>query len=101
MTWHVHTTEVVVDDVAIIDWQILDESLLDTWHHFVANGLVPRGPGMGCHVAPIIVYGCLFKIYGVHWGSNPRPPHSQSLCKVHPANAPHSVPCYIYVFLYI
>jgi hypothetical protein len=32
---------------------------------FLTSGMVPRGPNMGCHVAPYLIwFGCL-KLYGV------------------------------------
>jgi hypothetical protein len=43
--------EVVVDDMAIIYWQMWTNHV-ETRGIFLSNGLVPRGPGMGCHVAP-------------------------------------------------
>jgi hypothetical protein len=30
----------------------LDQSFLDTWHQRLTNDVVPRGPDVGCHVAP-------------------------------------------------
>jgi hypothetical protein len=45
-------TEVEVDDMEIIDWQMWTNHVL-TSGIMVANGLVPRGPGMRCHVAPL------------------------------------------------
>jgi hypothetical protein len=43
--------EVVVDDVEIGYWQMWTNPV-STHGIIVANGLVPRGPGMGYHVAP-------------------------------------------------
>jgi hypothetical protein len=43
--------EVVVDDVAIVDWQMWT-NLVETRGIFLSDGLVPHGPDMGCHVAP-------------------------------------------------
>jgi hypothetical protein len=65
----------------------------------VANGLVPCGPGMGCHVGACF---WVFKIFMESIGFEPRTStHMQSLFKVLPTNAPHYVSCYIYEFIYI
>jgi hypothetical protein len=61
----------------------------------VVNGLVPRGPGMGCHVAPC--FGCL-KFLWSPWDSNPGPPH---ICKVFAKSAlpmHHTMLLIIYMF---
>ena len=53
-----------VDDVAVSYWQIWANGV-STRGIIMANGLVPRGPDMGCHVAPCNWFDCL-KVYGVH-----------------------------------
>jgi hypothetical protein len=59
LTWHDRTLmwlDIHADvegDVAVSrGLAVVVESVVDTWQ-FLANGMVPRGPVMGCHVAPL------------------------------------------------
>jgi hypothetical protein len=64
----------VVGDVAVLDWQMWSNYDV-TRGIILVNGVVPRGPVMGCHVAPLLLaIGLLFKILWSPWGSNPGPP---------------------------
>jgi hypothetical protein len=63
MTWQMMMWHSLLADLV--------ESCCDTWH-FLANGVVPRGPVMGCHVAPL--YWLLVQNLWSPWGSNPGPP---------------------------
>jgi hypothetical protein len=46
---------------------------VETRGFFLSNGLVPRGAGVGCHVAPLFFgNGCLFKIFMESVGIEPR-----------------------------
>jgi hypothetical protein len=72
--------------------------LADIWaNQFVtrgilwSNGVVPRGPVMGCHVAPLywlLVFGLFIKILWRLWGSTPGPPHRLSLHSIRPTTIP-------------
>jgi hypothetical protein len=62
---------------------------------FLTSGMVPRGPDMGCHVAPYLVW--LFKIIWSLWGSNPGPPAMvERLHMVWVTNSPRISSYYIY-----
>jgi hypothetical protein len=66
---------------------------------FWSNGLVPRGPGMGCHVAPC--YWLLFKIYGVHGDRTPDLPTMEKLWQSPPCQRATHMFLVIYMILYI
>jgi hypothetical protein len=79
MMWHVSYAEVAVDDVAIVELAVWMNHV-ETRGIFLSNGLVPRGPGMGCHVAPhflVMVVG--LKIYGVRGDRTPDLPQGSML----------------------
>jgi hypothetical protein len=92
-------TEVEVDDMKIIDWQMWMNDIV-TRGIILVNRVVPRGPGMGA-----TWHRCIWllvqNLYGVCGDRTLDLTTGQGLCKVFPANVPHGVPCYIYVFLYI
>jgi hypothetical protein len=58
---------------------------------FWASCMVPHGPGMGCHVAPVLVMVC--KRFMEFVGIEPRTSHKvQHFC-----NVSHSGTCYVMV----
>jgi hypothetical protein len=63
MTWQMMTWQDA-------DWQAF--KLADTWTNgfltrgiFCQMGMVPRGPGMGCHVAPVYVCKIIMESMGI------------------------------------
>jgi hypothetical protein len=67
----------------------------------LTSGMVPRGPDMGCHMAPYLVW-FIVKIIWSLWGSNLGPPAwVERLRMVWVTNSPRYVPCYINGFIYI
>jgi hypothetical protein len=69
---------VACDDVVDFDWQVWSNQNA-TRGIILVNGKVPRGPVMGCHMAPWYWLLVVFKIVWGPWGSNPGPPFGSAL----------------------
>jgi hypothetical protein len=64
--------DVAIDDMEIVDWQMWTNP--DVTHGIIlASSLVPRGPSMGCHMAPCYWVVCLKVMESM--GIKPGPPH--------------------------
>jgi hypothetical protein len=66
----------------------------------LANGMVPHGPGMGCHVAPYYWFGCL-KYYGVRGDRTPDLPHRGKVFAKSALPTHHTMCLVIYMTLFI
>jgi hypothetical protein len=83
--------------MAYDDWQAWSNGK-STRGISLVNGKVPRGPIMGCHVAPLYWLLVLCKIIGVRGVRPPDLPTAYSFHKLRPTNGSHIVPCNIYEF---
>jgi hypothetical protein len=81
--------DVACDDMAVFDWQMWSNYDV-TRGIILVNGVVPRGPVMGCHgTIGLLVQNFMYSMGFEPWTS----PIVQSLGKSCPANAPTH--CYL------
>jgi hypothetical protein len=88
--------------VARMTWKLVgsESNHLLTRGIYLASDWVPRGPIMGCHVAPqVFGFGLLIKIFMESVGFEPRtsPPPNAFTKSARPM--PHVVSYYIYEFI--